>query len=128
MTDFLGMGEIIKSQTAELERLRELLWQEAGNRVEIERLRAALQQIADMCPATHELTLAHEMAGQCYGRPEAQAMTDPYTEQAKAMAALSTENGLLRAEIERLRTTLRDCINGRRAWMEKAKNALERKP
>lgn len=27
-----------------------------------ERLRAALQRIADMCPATHELTLAHEMA------------------------------------------------------------------
>ena len=43
--DFLGMGEIIKDQTAEIERLGELLWQEAGNRVEIERLRTALREI-----------------------------------------------------------------------------------
>ena len=28
-------------------------------------------------------------------------MTDPYTEQEKAMAALTAENGLLRAEVER---------------------------
>ena len=35
-----------------------------------------------------------------------QAMTNPYTEQAKALAALSAENGLLRAEVERLREAL----------------------
>ncbi len=29
---------------------------------EIERLRAALQSIADKCPATCDMTLAHEMA------------------------------------------------------------------
>ena len=51
-------------------------------------------------------------------------MSDPYTDQAKAMAALSAENGMLRADIERLRVALNDCIHGRRDWMEKAKRAL----
>ena len=38
---------------------------------EIERLRAALQRIADWCPATQEMTLAHQMAD------EAQAALTP---------------------------------------------------
>jgi hypothetical protein len=33
-------------------------------------------------------------------------MTDPYTEQAKIIAALSAANGLLRAEVERLQATI----------------------
>jgi len=38
-------------------------------------------------------------------------MTDPYTDQAKALAALSAENGLLRAEIELLRDALQGALS-----------------
>lgn len=34
-------------------------------------------------------------------------MSDPYIEQARAMASLSAENGLLREKIERLRALLK---------------------
>lgn len=38
---------IVTEAADEIEWLQELLWQEAGNRVEIERLRAALRAILD---------------------------------------------------------------------------------
>lgn len=59
-------GDLIRKQMAEIEQLKAeaeqhlRAYQHQFN--EVERLRAALQRIADMCPATAELTLAHEMA------------------------------------------------------------------
>lgn len=44
--------EIVKELTADVERVT----------AENKRLRGALKKIADMCPATQEITLSHEMA------------------------------------------------------------------
>jgi uncharacterized small protein (DUF1192 family) len=77
MTAIAGTPKLLKQEVeylrteverlqAESEAFRGKLAEQCGQtlvaRAEVARLEAALQRIADMCPATAELTLAHEMA------------------------------------------------------------------
>lgn len=60
-------------------------------------------------------------------------MSDPYTDQAKVLAALSAENGMLRAEVERLTAKIKkyedeQCASCRAYRQIEKRAALEDKP